>query len=285
MSEFEFCTKEHIAEYCKNEKEKIKKSISNALKKGHARPRFLIIQVGNNPASNKYVKNKIQDCNNVEIETSLMKFPDNITYKEMSEFISKEKKWYHSIIIQLPLPEHLSTRLNELMQFISPQQDIDGFKIDSIHKPATPMGIISYIEDNKGIEWFTGKNAVVIGRSDIVGKPIAKMLTDRNCTVTLCHSKTKDIKQFTKIADLIIVAVGKAKFINSSYISKDKDVVIFDVGINFDEETGKMCGDVDYDDVTNYINNCTPVPFGVGQLTKCQVVKNIWNAYKTQEMR
>lgn len=284
MSEFAFCSKEDIKSYCDGEILKVSNNVEECLKKGLPRPRLLIIQVGDNPASNKYVKNKIATCNQSNIEAMHMKFPENITYKEIVDFLLAERDMYHSIILQLPLPDHLQSELDSLMCYVRCEQDIDGFKIDTFHTPATPKGIISYIEDRKGKEWFRGKHAVVIGRSNIVGKPISKLLTDLDCTVTLCHSKTKNIKKFTRMADLIIVAVGKTKMIDSSYISTNKDTVIIDVGINFDEETCKMCGDVNYEDITQYIKTCTPVPFGVGQLTKCQVVKNVWDSYVMQEM-
>lgn len=180
-----FCTKEHIAEHIRQEKLYLSNKIKNSIDEGHVRPRLLIIQVGNNQASNRYVKGKIADANEIGIEPTLMKFPESVTYKELTDFLFKKRDDYHGIIIQLPLPEHLQLCLNDIQAYIKPHQDVDGFRTDSFYYPCTPKGIVEYLTHSKGQDWLKGKHAIIVGRSDLVGRPLAKMLLDRDCTVTV----------------------------------------------------------------------------------------------------
>lgn len=280
MSELVFCTKEHIAEYIKDAKEELHENVKSCIYKGHARPRLLIIQVGDNPASNKYVAGKISDAHEVCIETSLMKFPETLTYKELTEFLLKERDNFHGIIVQLPLPEHLQRELVNIQEYIRPDQDVDGFRIDSFHNACTPEGIVRYLEYSKGADWLVGKHAVIVGRSDLVGRPLAKMLLDRDCTVTVCHSKTKHLKAVCKNADILISAVGKANMIDKNFIKNSKTVVI---NVGFDFVDGKMVGDIDVNSVKEITQWCTPIIGSSGLWTRLSLMQNTFDAYVIQE--
>lgn len=220
-----------------------------------------IVQVGNNEASNRYVKNKLKDCEEVGITGKLYKFDEDIKkedfIKQLCGIVDAQPQ---GLIVQLPLPAQLQDI--EFDNYIPAWMDVDGFGAKSLHKPCTPSGIVAYLR-RAGIE-VAGKHAVVLGRSEIVGKPMAKMLTDLDCTVTLCHSKTQHLEKFIEMADLIIVAVGKAKFLDCSKIV----VPVIDVGINFVD--GKLVGDC-----YNGGENVTPVPGGVGLLTRCALLENV----------
>lgn len=223
---------------------------------------FTIIQVGENEASTRYVRNKIKDCEEVGIKTSLIKYPNDISENFLLDEICSEQKYADAIMVQLPLPAHISVK--RVAAILDPKKDVDGFAINSLFEPCTAKGIMDYL---KYCEFqFTGAHVVVIGRSEIVGKPVAKLLTDADATVTLCHSKTKDIDRFTHAADLIICAVGKEHFLNcySLYCP------IIDVGINFNNE-GKLVGDC----FNTEDRLVTPVPGGVGLLTRCALLDNI----------
>ena len=228
-------------------------------------PNLAIIQVGDIEASNRYIRNKIKDCEEVGITAHLYHYDNDILMSDLIWEISTLRPSYDGIIIQLPLPNHLDGRI--LAGFIEPEQDVDGFLPNSPHKPCTPGGIMKYLEY---CDWDpTGKDVTIIGRSDIVGKPLAKLMTDANATVTLCHSKTRNIDKHVAGADLIVSAVGKRKFLNCYAIH----VPVIDVGINFDEN-GKLCGDcynIEHRDVT-------PVPGGVGLMTRCMLLENVYNA-------
>ena len=280
MSEFEFCSKEHIAEYVKQSKEELHEQIKDCVRKGHTRPRLLIIQVGNNPASNKYVAGKIADANEVCIETSLMKFPETITYEELTDFLLKERDNFHGIIVQLPLPEHLQKELDNIQCYIRPDQDVDGFRVDSFHKACTPEGIVRYLKYSKGSDWFVGKHAVIIGRSELVGRPLAKMLLDKDCTVTVCHSKTKHLKSVCKNADIIISAVGKANMVDKNFIKNSKTTVI---NVGFDFIYGNMVGDIDVNSVKEITQWCTPIIGSSGLWTRLSLMQNTFDAYVMQE--
>lgn len=224
-------------------------------------PQLAIIQVGNNEASNRYVKNKIKDCKEVGIIAHNYIYLDSITEEDLLFEIKTIQNNYDGIIIQLPLPKHIN--INKIIEVIDPEKDVDGFTFGSKFKPCTPGGIMEYLRW-RGYD-LEGKHIVIIGRSDIVGKPMAKMMTDANATVTLCHSKTKKLDDFIGMADLIICAVGKAKFLNCYAIH----VPVIDVGINFDEN-GKLVGDC----FNTENRNVSPVPGGVGLLTRCMLLEN-----------
>lgn len=248
-----------VKDYCAERKDELRRAVE--ARKPHCRYRLTVIQVGNNEASNRYVKHKQKDCEEVGIEFIKIPCEENITTKNLIKIID-EIKDTNGLIVQLPLPPHIDTEAVKLA--INPAIDVDGFHPLSKFMPCTPKGIIDYLEKGCGYD-FTGKNVVVIGRSDIVGKPLAAALTDRNATVTLCHSKTKNLHTFIKTADLIVCAVGKTKFLNCYPIH----VPVIDVGINFDEN-GKLVGDC----YNTEGRDVTPVPGGVGLLTRLALLEN-----------
>lgn len=229
-------------------------------------PMFLIISVGENEASRRYVRNKIKDCDEVGIIANPIQLSDGISTSGLIKYIQENQFLYDGIIVQQPLPKHINQEL--INKVIDPRRDVDGFHPMSKFKPATAKGIIDYLE------WrdfdFEGMNAVVIGRSDIVGKPVAKLLLEKDCNVTICHSKTpyKNLMNYVYDADLIICAVGKEKFLDCKFLN---NTPIIDVGINFDEN-GKLCGDC----VGG--TNTSPVPGGVGLLTRVALLENIVEA-------
>lgn len=230
-------------------------------------PIFLIIRVGEDPASARYVRNKIKDCEEVGIFAFDVQLTDGISTTGLMKYIQENQYNYDGIIVQQPLPAHIDQEL--INRVIDPKRDVDGFHPMSRFKPATAKGIIDYLE------WrdfdFEGMNAVVIGRSDIVGKPVAKLLLEKNCNVTICHSKTpyKNLMNYVYDADLIICAVGKEKFLNCTFLN---NTPVIDVGINFNSE-GKLCGDCFGGGA-----NVSPVPGGVGLLTRVALLENVVEA-------
>ena len=238
------------------------------------KPTLAIIQIGDNPASNSYVKGKLKDCEEIGIEGLLVKLDEDVTQEYFDFRVSdlNSKDWIDGIIIQLPVPQHIKVN-NKL---ISRKKDVDGFRDDSLYLPCTPFGIYLYLKD-RGIE-LEGKNVVIIGRSEIVGKPMAKLMLNENATVTICHSKTKDISLYTKTADIIICAVGKRNLLTRDMIGENKPIVI-DVGINRNEE-GKLCGDCDYANLVDICEYVSPVPGGVGLLTRYALMLNAVKASK-----
>lgn len=259
---------QNIKEYVAEKKILLKEEIAQLEKT----PKLAVIQVGNNQASNAYVKGKIKDCAEVGIEYEHCLLDEDITQEELNKEIIRlnEDVSVSGVIVQLPVPDGLVVDLN----LISPDKDIDGFRIDSKFIPCTPLGIMNYLKDNDVV--FDGKNAVVIGRSDIVGKPIAGLLQDENCTVTICHSHTKDISFYTKNADIIIVATGHRHTLTPDMIGDNSPIVI-DVGINRNEDN-KLCGDCDYNDIVDVCGFVSPVPGGVGLLTRLALLTNLKNA-------
>lgn len=261
-----------IQEYVKLKKEEIKKEIETINKKVS----FLIIQVNDDSASNAYVKGKIKDATEVGINAVLKKLPTTITQDELLAEIDKANndKNICGIIVQMPLPKHISDEIISLA--INPSKDIDGFHPMSKFTPCTPKGIIDYLKYEKFD--FDSKNALVIGRSNIVGKPMAKLLLDENCNVTVVHSHTKkeDLKMFIKESDLIVVAIGKTYFLDESYTYK-KEAVIVDVGINRTDDGLKGDCKPHLD-----VKLQTPVPKGVGLLTRLSLLTNILEASKNE---
>ena len=247
----------NIKDYFQQEKAKI----ASLIKIANKVPKLAVIQVGDNSASNKYITNKKKDCEEVGIKFEWYHFPEDITTDELIFNIDDIQKEVDAIIVQMPVPKHINVKAVELA--IDPNKDVDGFHPMTRFKPCTPLGIVNYL---KACDYdFVGKDIAVIGRSDIVGKPMARMLTDLDATVTLCHSKTKHLDRYLYNSDLIISAVGKAKFIDCAELNTP----IVDVGINFDEN-GKMCGDC-YN--TEGIE-ITPVPGGVCLLTRLSLMEN-----------
>ena len=240
----------------------------------------MIVQVGDNPASNKYVAGKIKDCEEVGIKAILAKLPEDTSVDEMRELLTVELKNVHAAIIQLPLPDHLVSYLDDFLGTMTPEQDVDGFLLDSYHYPCTPKGIVDYLSYQHGEEWFVGKHAVIVGRSELVGRPLAKMLLDNDCTVTVAHSKTKNLRHVTSQADILVSATGKMNLINRFNIKPDVDAVI-NVGFAFDEN-GKMKGDVDVEDVMRITPNCMPIVGSTGLLTRLALLDNTVNAWVMQ---
>lgn len=266
-TKYDLLSKETIKKYIIDEKNKLIEHI-DTIPVSYA---LAIVQVGDNAASNRYIAGKLKDCAEIGIDTMHVKLSEEISENSFKRAIIdlNKSKFICGIIIQKPLPEHLEKCMSEIIELISPYKDVDGFRKDSYFSPCTPKGIVDYLMDN-GVD-LCGKHCVIIGRSELVGKPLAKMMTDRNATVTLCHSKTKDLSDITKMADILVVAIGKPLYINKDYINPN--AIVIDVGINVDEN-GKLCGDVDYDSVKVKCVSCSQVPGGVGLLTRLALLKN-----------
>lgn len=257
----------NIKEYVKSQKEQVREEIAVL----SYVPQLAIVQVGNNEASNRYVANKVKDCGDVGIKAHCYYFEEKIQEDDLVSEILEIQKWYDGIIVQLPLPAHINNE--RIKRIIEENKDVDGFHPLSWFDPCTPKGIMDYLWDSDfEVE---GKSVVIIGRSDIVGKPLAKMMTDANATVTLCHSKTKNLWKHIDNADLIVCAVGKANFLNCYSIH----VPVIDVGINFVD--GKMVGDC----FNTENREVTPVPGGVGLLTRLALLKNVVKAAKMRRER
>lgn len=242
-----------------------------------------VIQVGDDSASNIYVKQKSKLANNLEFNFNHIKLEENVTEEEVLNIINSLNRdnCVDGILVQMPLPEHLNSRI--IQNTISPLKDVDGLTDINmgmlVHKknclvPCTPLGVMELLK-YYNID-VAGKNVVIVGRSDLVGRPMAEVMINNDATVTLCHSKTKNLKDITKNADVLVVAVGKAKLITSDMV-KD-GVVVVDVGINRLED-GSLCGDVDFDGVSSKCSYITPVPGGVGQMTVLELGYNTYKAY------
>ena len=245
-------------------------------------PTLAIIQVGNNPASDAYVRGKKKDCEELGIRCVHIEFTEDNTPKDVRNKIIElnNDDSINGIIVQLPLPKYWDE--DSILRYIKPEKDVDGFLPDSPYTPCTPLGIMTLLEEN-GIE-VQGKNTVVIGRSNIVGKPMASLLIRQNATVTLCHSYTprEKLKDFCRNADIIVCAVGHQNFFTPDFLGAVQ--VIIDVGINRDEN-GKLCGDMDpachpLCDESYY----TPVPGGVGLLTRYSLMQNTYMAALNQKL-
>ena len=237
-----------------------------------------VIQVGNDPASTVYVGNKKKACAYIGIKSLAYELPEETKEEELLELIGKlnTDDSVHGILVQLPLPKHMDE--DKVIDTISPAKDVDGFHVQSvgalsIGRPGfvscTPAGIIQLLK-RSNIE-IEGKECVVIGRSNIVGKPMSMLLLRENGTVTVCHSRTKNLKEVTKRADILVAAIGKPKFIDASYVKEGATVI--DVGIHR-MENGKLCGDVDYESVEPIAGAITPVPGGVGPMTIAMLMNN-----------
>ena len=236
-----------------------------------------VIQVGADPASTIYVRNKKKACEYIGIKSLSYELPEDTAEEQLIELINElnQRKDVHGILVQLPLPKHIDE--DRIIQTISPDKDVDGFHPESVgrlsigHKgfvSCTPAGVVQLLKRyNIGIE---GKDCVIIGRSNIVGKPMAMLMLRENATVTVCHSKTRNLSEITSRADILIVAIGKPKFITKEYVKQG--AVVIDVGMHRNENN-KLCGDVDYDDVLEKVSAITPVPGGVGPMTIAMLCK------------
>ena len=258
----------------------IKSQVEEISKEGRA-PSLSVILVGNDPASKVYVGSKGKACESVGMKSNTYELPETTTNEEVLELIKalNESDKVDGILVQVPLPKHLDQE--RIIKTISPMKDVDGFLEASVGKlylnedgflPCTAWGIIELIKST-GSE-ISGKHAVIIGRSNIVGKPLSLLLLRENATVTVCHSKTKDIKSHTKMADIVIVAIGQKEFLTGDMV-KDGAIVI-DVGMN--RVDGKLYGDVNFAEVSQKASFITPVPGGVGPMTITMLLKNTLKA-------
>ncbi len=275
-------------------KEELKAEIQKLSGEGKNIPGLVAILVGENPASQIYVKSKAKDCAEIGMRSKVEKLPAEISEKELLELVEKynNDKDYHGILVQLPLPKHISE--DKVIEAISPKKDVDGFHPVSVGNlvigketfaSCTPAGIqellVRYNIATKG------KHVVVVGRSNIVGKPIANIMLQKkdgaNSVVTICHSAAEDLAQYTRHADILIAAIGRAQFVKADMV-KD-GVVVVDVGINrVDDKNSpkgyRIVGDVDFDKVSEKASYITPVPGGVGLMTRAMLLKNTFKAYK-----
>ena len=252
--------------------------IKEDIEKAEIVPGLAVVIVGEDPASKIYVRNKIKACADVGMRSFSYELPATASQKELEDLLdalSSDEK-IHGVLLQLPLPKGLDAE--SAMARIPASKDVDGFSAEHLGQlvlneqkfaACTPSGVMMLLQD-AGID-LTGKNAVVLGRSDTVGKPMALLLLNANATVTVCHSKTKDISAICRNADILVAAVGKPKFVTADMV-KDGAVVV-DVGINRDEN-GKLCGDVDFENVAPKTSYITPVPGGVGPMTITMLLKN-----------
>ncbi|WP_313132139.1 bifunctional methylenetetrahydrofolate dehydrogenase/methenyltetrahydrofolate cyclohydrolase FolD [Anaerocolumna sp.] len=258
-------------------KEELKDKVL-ALKKDGVEITLAVIQVGNDPASSVYVGNKKKACEYIGINSLSYEMPEETTEEELLQLVDKlnRDRKVNGILVQLPLPKHIHE--DKVIETISPLKDVDGFHPQSVGRlsigqkgfvSCTPAGIIQLLK-RSGIS-IEGKECVIIGRSNIVGKPMSMLLLRENGTVTVCHSKTKNLKEVAKRGDILIAAIGKPKFINKEYIKEG--AVVIDVGIHRDENN-KLCGDVDFDDVVDHVSAITPVPGGVGPMTIAMLMHN-----------
>ena len=268
----------HVAQLTRD---RLKSKVQEIKKKG-VFPKLAVIMVGEDGASKIYVRNKSKACEELGIEFEEFLLDNTTTQEQLLKLINdlNNRKEVHGILLQSPIPGHLD--INEAFRTIAPEKDVDGFNPINVGKlvlgqetfiSCTPFGIIKLLEEyNIDIE---GKNAVVIGRSNIVGKPMLQCLLNKNATVTICHSKTKNLPEITKNADILVCALGKAKFVKKDMVKQG--AIVIDVGINRNEE-GKVCGDVDFEEVSKVASYITPVPGGVGPMTIAMLMNNIVKA-------
>jgi methylenetetrahydrofolate dehydrogenase (NADP+)/methenyltetrahydrofolate cyclohydrolase len=250
-------------------------------------PCLAVVLVGENPASMIYVRNKIKKCALTGIESKLFALPAETTEKELEDLVKtlSEDKNYHGILVQLPLPEHINEQ--KIIAAVSPEKDVDGFTPVNIGRlalkqdclmPCTPLGCITLLKTVK--EDLAGLNAVVIGRSNIVGKPLAQMLLNQNCTVTICHSYTQNLPDICRKADILVAACGKPYMVKGDWIKQG--AIVLDVGISYlADKTIK--GDVDFEQALGVAAAITPVPKGVGPMTIAMLLKNTVKAYRKQK--
>lgn len=264
--------------------EKIREEHNQLKEKYGKQAGLAVVIVGNNPASQVYVRNKMKACENVGFYSENIELDENISEEELLQEIDKLNKndRINGILVQLPLPSHINEL--KIIDSISPEKDVDGFHAANIGKmvigdetgflSCTPYGIMQLLEEYK-IE-IAGKDAVIIGRSNIVGKPMALMLIQKGATVQVCNSRTKDLRKKLNDADIIIVAAGVPKLLKKEDVKEG--AVVIDVGIN--RVDGKICGDVDYEEVAEKASYITPVPGGVGPMTIASLIKNTFKSYK-----
>ena len=265
-------------------KEAMREQVAALAKQYGRKPCLDVIIVGENPASMSYVKSKIKATEYCGFDGELIQLPETTSQEELLRVIreSNEKESVDGILVQLPLPKHLDEQT--VIEAIAPEKDVDGFHPSNVAKlwlnqptivPCTPLGIIALLEEIHTT--FEGRHAVVVGRSNIVGKPVAKLLLDRNCTVTIAHSRTADLAAICREADILVVAVGRPQMITGEMVKKGATVI--DVGINRLED-GRLVGDVDFESVAPVAGTITPVPGGVGPMTITMLMRNTIECYK-----
>ncbi|EAE6206785.1 bifunctional methylenetetrahydrofolate dehydrogenase/methenyltetrahydrofolate cyclohydrolase FolD [Listeria innocua] len=263
--------------------EKVTSEVAELVKQGK-KPGLAVVLVGDNQASRTYVRNKQKRTEEAGMKSVLIELPETVTEEKLLKVVEElnEDNTIHGILVQLPLPKHISEE--KVIDAISFDKDVDGFHPVNVGNlfigkdsfvPCTPAGIIELIKST-GTQ-IEGKRAVVIGRSNIVGKPVAQLLLNENATVTIAHSRTKDLPQVAKEADILVVATGLAKFVKKEYIKPG--AIVIDVGMDRDENN-KLCGDVDFDDVKEQAGSITPVPGGVGPMTITMLLANTLKAAK-----
>ena len=258
--------------------ESIRKEIKEKIEKSNKRPGLAVVIVGEDPASKIYVRNKIKACNELGIRSYSYELPATSSQEEVERLLDKLATDHDvdGILLQLPLPVHLNAE--QACKRIPVEKDVDGFSAENLGKlmqrkqsvvACTPFGVMKILESEK-VD-LKGKHAVVLGRSETVGKPMAMLLLNADATVTVCHSKTKNLKEICKTADVLISAIGKPKFVTADMVKED--AVVIDVGINRDEN-GKLCGDVDFEQVKEKVSLISPVPGGVGPMTITMLLYN-----------
>lgn len=268
-------------------KEKIAAEVPGYVAKYGRAPHLAVILVGEDPASQTYVRSKGKDAEQCGFKSTTIRMPEETTEQELLDTIASlnNDDTVDGVLVQLPVPKHINE--HRVIEAIAAEKDVDGFHPANVAglwqkrphvAPCTPKGVMKMLDDN-GVQ-LEGKNAVVIGRSNIVGLPMAKMLLDRNCTVTITHSRTKDLAKVCANADILVVAIGRARFATADFIKPG--AVVIDVGINRDPETGKLVGDVDFAGAEPLASLITPVPGGVGPMTRACLMENTLECYLTR---
>ena len=263
-------------------RKELKKNIDQLKNTQNLQPSIAVIIVGNDPASKVYVKNKNNACQEIGIKSYEFALPETTSENELLQLITElnNRSDINGILVQMPLPRHINEKT--VIEHINPLKDVDAFHETNVGKimtgnfkflPCTPAGII-HLLDKSNIE-ISGKHCVVIGRSNIVGKPLAMLMLHRNATVTICHSKTQNLEEICRTADILVAAVGKANFVTANMIKSG--AVVIDVGINRCDN-GKLCGDVDFENVKEIASSITPVPGGVGPMTISVLMQNTLTA-------
>ena len=274
--------------YSKMIKDEVKKDVEELKRNTGIEPSLSVLIVGENPASKVYVKNKHNTCEELGIKSEIVALPEDVSDKELIEKIESlnHDKNVHGILLQLPLPAHLKSHEQDILNRIDPIKDVDGFHPINVGNlvlgnltlvPCTPAGIMKMLDIAK-VE-IEGKRAVIIGRSNIVGKPLFHLLMTKNATVTVCHSRTKNLPEVCREADILVAAIGKPNFVTADFVKPG--AVVIDVGINRIAPK-ELVGDVDFESVKEIAAQITPVPGGVGLLTVATLMKNVIIATKQQ---
>ena len=269
-------------------KAEIRKKVDALVAEGRRRPGLAVLIVGDDPGSRSYIAGKAKDTAEVGFAGNTIQYDADITEEELLKEVERlnNDPATDGILVQLPLPGHIDS--DRILQAIVPEKDVDGFHPRNVASlwlkepctvPCTPKGVMHVLKDN-GYE-ISGKKAVVVGRSNIVGLPAAKLLLDENATVTIAHSRTPDLGAVTREADILVVAVGRPNLVKGDMIKPG--AVVIDVGVNRNPETGKLCGDVEFDSAKDIAGAITPVPGGVGPLTRACLLENTFEAYMRKQ--